>query len=215
MLPTSKFLITAGPTREAIDPVRYITNHSSGKMGYAIAEAALKNGSQVTLVSGPVNLVPPENAKLVRIETTQELSEAVLQEFEAADCLIMAAAPADFRPKSYSDSKIKKSGAGLTIELEPTPDILRQVASLRRPGQVVVGFALETDNVIENAKRKLAQKQLDLIVVNSPTDQTGFNSETNCVTLIDQLGRVEEWELMPKAELAERLIQFVMKMNRQ
>ena len=204
-------LITAGPTREAIDPVRYISNHSSGKMGYALAQAALARGCDTTLISGPVALDPPAGAKLIRVESTQEMCDQVLAEFETTDCLIMAAAPADYQPEERAGSKIKKSQDGLTLHLKATPDILVEVAKIHRSGQLVIGFALETDNAVENAGKKMAAKNLDLIVVNSPSETTGFDSDTNQVTLISRDGKVEAWELMKKEKIATKLLDRLLK----
>lgn len=177
-------LITAGPTREEIDPVRYLTNHSSGRMGYAIATVASEMGASVTLISGPVELDPPENVQLVNIITTLELHEAVRSHFAKADCLIMAAAPADFTPTHPSDSKIKRASGSLSLELTATADILKDVAQKKKSGQIIVGFALETDDGEKNARKKLKEKNLDMIVLNSPGEKTGFGVDTNQVTII-------------------------------
>jgi phosphopantothenoylcysteine decarboxylase/phosphopantothenate--cysteine ligase len=203
-----RFLITAGPTREALDPVRFISNHSSGKMGYAIAEAARDAGAHVTLVTGPTNLSEPAGIRVKHVTTTIEMGKVVSSEFAKSDCLIMAAAPADFAPRVASRLKIKKQPAkkDFAIQLEPTIDILASVSSKKRKGQIVVGFALETDNGLKNAKAKLSGKKLDMIVLNSPSPKTGFNADTNQVTIISPSGRAETWPLETKASIAQRLI---------
>ena len=178
-------LVTAGPTVERIDPVRYITNRSSGKMGYAIAEAARDRGAEVALVSGPVNLTAPGGMTVVKIESSAELCEAVLSRSEWADVVIQAAAPADFTPAHVSESKIKKTGGGMVIELKNTTDIAATLGKRKRPGQVLVAFAAETDQVLENARGKLDRKNADLIVANDVTrPDAGFGVDTNAVTLI-------------------------------
>jgi phosphopantothenoylcysteine decarboxylase/phosphopantothenate--cysteine ligase len=179
-----KILVTAGPTREAIDPVRYITNRSSGKMGFALAEAACLLGADTTLISGPTSLAPPPNVRFIPVETTGQLHAAVKKEFARSDCLIMAAAPADFTPVRQEKGKIKKSSKGLNLSLKPTVDILKEVGWLRSKKQVIVGFALETDEAISNARKKLKEKKLDMIVVNTPGEDTGFEHDTNAVTII-------------------------------
>ncbi|WP_456435418.1 bifunctional phosphopantothenoylcysteine decarboxylase/phosphopantothenate--cysteine ligase CoaBC [Thermovibrio ammonificans] len=167
LLKGKKVVVTAGPTREYIDPVRFISNPSSGKMGYAVAKAAAAAGAEVTLISGPTCLKAPYRVKRVEVESVEEMREAALKAFKEADVYISAAAIGDYRPKERHSSKIKKGKGGLILELVRTPDILREVASLKREGQVVVGFAAETDNVIENAREKLFRKRLDAVVANS------------------------------------------------
>lgn len=180
-----RVLVTAGPTIERIDPVRYITNRSSGKMGYAIAEAARDRGAEVALVSGPVSLPAPASVEVVRVESSAQLCEAVLARGEWADVVIQAAAPADFRPVSVADGKIKKTGAGMTLALENTTDIAAELGRRKRPGQVLVAFAAETDDVIDNAKGKLSRKNADLVVANDVSRaDAGFGVDTNAVTLI-------------------------------
>ena len=180
-----KVLVTAGPTVERIDPVRYITNRSTGKMGYAIAEAARDRGAETVLVSGPVNLKRPAGVQVVDVESSADLCEAVLSHGEWADVVIQAAAPADFRPAHVADHKIKKTGEGMVLELENTTDIAAELGRRKRPGQVLVAFAAETDDVIDNAKGKLARKNADLIVANDVTRKdAGFGADTNAVTLI-------------------------------
>jgi phosphopantothenoylcysteine decarboxylase/phosphopantothenate--cysteine ligase len=206
-----KVIVTAGPTREAIDPVRYLSNRSSGKMGYAIARAAVRAGADTTLISGPVALDPVRGASMHYIESTDSLCKEVMTHFESADCLIMAAAPADFAPSSVSKTKIKKqSGSPADIPLRATVDILSRVSSSRKSHQRVVGFALETDHALANAKSKLTEKKLDLIVLNSLSDPgAGFEHDTNKLTLIHKGGKSENWPLMSKREAAIRLIRTV------
>jgi len=206
-----RVLVTAGPCREAIDPVRYISNRSSGKMGYALARAAQELGADTTLISGPTDLVPPTGVEFVSVETTNQMAKAVLKKFATSHCLIMAAAPSDFAPEKTATSKIKKESAVLSLKLKPTVDILKEVAKKRRKGQVVVGFALETDNDLANARRKLTDKKLDLIVLNNPTRPgEGFAHDTNRVILIRR-GKVrpERWPLAPKQKIAERLLELI------
>lgn len=205
-----KIVVTAGPTRESIDPVRFISNRSSGKMGYAIATAAASAGATTTLISGPATVVPPLGVQTIAVETTSDLLKAVTREFSAADCLIMAAAPADFVPKTPSSRKIKKSDTALSVELEPAADILKTLASKKKGQQKIVGFALETDNAVKYASQKLKEKQLDLIVVNSLEDPgAGFQHDTNKLTLLFPDGHREDWPLMTKVEAGRRLINEV------
>lgn len=201
-----KILITAGPTREAIDPVRYLTNHSSGKMGYALAQAAVEMGYDVTLVSGPTSLVPPEGVKLIHITTTAELSRVVSREFKKCDALIMAAAPADFSPASNSDKKIKRGESDLYLRLKPTQDILKKLSTQKKKSQIVVGFALETDNGVKNARRKLSDKKLDMIVLNQPGPDSGFNTDSNRITILQPRKRPKTIDVAPKSEVARILL---------
>jgi len=204
-----RVLVTAGPTVERIDPVRYITNRSSGKMGYAIAEAARDRGAEVVLVSGPVNLAAPEGVEVVKIESSADLCEAVLSRGDWADVVIQAAAPADFTPARVAQSKIKKTGTGMTLELVNTTDIAKALGERKREGQVLVAFAAETDRVLENAKGKLAKKNADLIVANDVTRPgAGFGVDTNAVTLIT---RTDERSLpvMSKREVADAILDRV------
>ncbi len=201
-----KVLVTAGPCREPIDPVRFISNRSSGKMGYAIAEAANDAGAEVTLVSGPSDQQASSEIKVLKVETTEEMFAAVKEKFGDTDILIMAAAPADYRAKNPVDKKLKKGNGDIALELIPTIDILKSLKSLKRKKQKMVGFALETDNAVENAKKKLKDKGLDLIVLNSLEDSPAFESDTNKVTLIYNDGRNEELALMSKTALARILI---------
>ncbi len=205
-----KILVTAGPCREPIDPVRYISNRSSGKMGYAIAEAASQLGAEVTLISGPTALSAPSGVRMVPVERTSEMRDAVLNEFSGTDCLIMAAAPSDFTPAHEAEQKLKRSDKSLQLILEPTADILKGIAKEKRPGQVVVGFAVETENDEANARRKLAEKQLDLIVLNNPTTPgAAFDHDTNQVILLAPDQPSERWPLMSKMEVAVKLIDRV------
>ncbi len=208
-----RIVVTSGPTREPIDPVRYISNHSSGKMGHAIASAAWRRGAEVVLVTGPTNVAPPPGACVVHVETTEQMRDAVARELPNADALIMAAAPADFRAAAVADQKIKKSAAPAAIELAPTPDILASTIDARRVGCTVVGFALETTDVVAHAREKLSRKQLDLIVVNDATeDGAGFGVDTNRVTLLSRDGRDEQLPLMPKRELADVILDRVVRL---
>lgn len=178
-------LVTAGPTREAIDPVRFLSNRSSGKMGFALAEAAAARGARVTLVAGPVGLKTPLGVRRVDVTTTLEMYEQVTTLAREADVVIQAAAPADFRPAQIADKKIKKTGEGMRIDLLPNPDIALQLGRDKREGQVLVAFAAETNDLLENAKGKLLKKNADLIVANDVTQPgAGFQVDTNCVTLI-------------------------------
>jgi phosphopantothenoylcysteine decarboxylase/phosphopantothenate--cysteine ligase len=205
-------LVTAGPTVERIDPVRYITNRSTGKMGYAIAEAARDRGADVVLVSGPVNLPAPTGMEVVKIESSAQLCEAVLARGEWADVVIQAAAPADFTPAQVADSKIKKTGEGMVLALKNTTDIARALGQRKREGQILVAFAAETDQVLENAKGKLAKKNADLIVANDVTRaDAGFGVDTNAVTLIS---RQDERALpvMSKRAVADAILDRVIQL---
>ena len=205
-----RILITAGPTQEPIDPVRFITNRSSGKMGYALAEAAIESGAQVTLISGPVNIEPPSNCNLVAIKTAKEMYESVMHHIKGADVYIGTAAVSDYSPAHINESKIKKDGsnAAMVLELKENQDILKSVSELKeRP--YVVGFAAETDNLIENAEKKLNNKNLDLIVANDVSDkEIGFDSDENEVTLITH----EEKQLIQKQnkrKISKNIIEFI------
>ncbi|MBZ5681802.1 MAG: bifunctional phosphopantothenoylcysteine decarboxylase/phosphopantothenate--cysteine ligase CoaBC [Acidobacteriia bacterium] len=197
-------LITAGPTREKIDPVRYLTNRSSGRMGYALAEAALRRGARVILVSGPTTLTPPGAAEVTRVESAEQMREAVLKLLPLASVVIKTAAVSDYRPKVAAGQKIKRKGP-MTLELEATPDILKELAQ-RKESQIVVGFAAETENVLENARQKLVAKNLDAIVVNDVSRQgIGFDSDRNAVTIIT-LGEVIDVPETTKWEVAQRVL---------
>ena len=205
-------LVTAGPTREKIDPVRYLTNRSSGRMGYAIAEAALRRGARVLLVSGPTAIEAPAAAELTRVETADEMLTAVLKMLPQATIVIKTAAVADFRPKAAAPQKIKRKGE-TTLELEPTTDILGEVAR-RRTTQIIVGFAAETENVLENARKKLASKALDAIVVNDVSRAgVGFDSDRNAVTIISSSEVIEIPETS-KWEVAHHVLDQVVKLRK-
>lgn len=205
-----RVIVTAGPTREAVDPVRFLSNRSSGKMGVAIAAAAWRRGAEVQLIAGPLGTVAPHGLHVDHVTTTAEMRDAIARALPSADVLIMAAAPADFRPAQVASSKIKKDEDFPSIPLEPTPDILKSTRELRRDGMIVVGFALETDNVLAHAQGKLSSKALDLIVVNDAREQgAGFEVDTNRVTLIDARGMNEELPLMPKSEVADAILDRV------
>jgi phosphopantothenoylcysteine decarboxylase/phosphopantothenate--cysteine ligase len=205
-----RLLITAGPTQEALDPVRYLTNRSSGKMGYAVAEAAIARGAEVTLISGPVSLVPPRDAITISVKSASEMHRAVMDNLEDATMVVMAAAVADYRPASVSQQKIKKNGGGIAIELEPTDDILAAVCR-ERGNRIVIGFAAETEHVIENARKKLAAKGADLIVANDVSAaDSGFDVETNRIALVASDG-VIELPLMSKREAADRILDAALK----
>ena len=205
-------LVTAGPTREKIDPVRYLTNRSSGRMGYAIAEAALRRGARVLLVSGPTAIEAPGAAEVIRVETAEEMLAAVLKLLPESTVVIKAAAVSDFRPKAAAAQKIKREGE-MTVQLEPTADILAEVAR-RKTSQIIVGFAAETENVLENARKKLASKSLDAIVVNDVSREgVGFDSDRNAATIISQSEVVEVPETS-KWEVAHRVLDQVVKLRK-
>jgi phosphopantothenoylcysteine decarboxylase / phosphopantothenate---cysteine ligase len=207
-----KFLITAGPTREKIDPVRFLTNHSSGKMGYALAEAALKAGHEVVLISGVVNIPAIENVKMVYIESASDMYKAVLKEYEKADVIIMSAAVADFTPAKYYQNKLKKNGRdNLILELKRTVDVLAYLGENRQENQKLIGFAAESENVIENAKIKLKKKNLDWIVANNiGISGLGFQSDNNAVTMISRNGRMVELSPQSKNKLGEKIIKTLL-----
>lgn len=205
-------VISAGPTREAIDPVRYITNRSTGKMGYAIAEAARERGLLVTLVSGPVNLLPPEGVEVINIESAADMAKAMKSAAQTADIIVMAAAVADYRPRQYSTSKVKKSDGDMCIELERTEDILLSLGKNKRPGQILVGFAAETDDLLKNAQGKLERKNLDYIAANIVgVPGRGFAADNNAITLIGRDGSQTEFALQSKKDLAEALLQHILR----
>jgi len=204
-------LITAGPTREKIDPVRYLSNRSSGRMGYALAEAALRRRARVLLVSGPTLIPPPGAAEVTRVESTEQMRDAVLDLLGQATVVIKTAAVADYRPKAAAGQKIKRKGP-ITLELEATPDILKEI-SAKKAGQIVVGFAAETENVLENARQKLVSKSLDAIVVNDVSREgVGFDSDRNAVTIIthDEVIDVPE---TTKWEVAQRVLDQIVKLR--
>ena len=206
-------LVSAGPTREDLDPVRYITNRSSGKMGYAVAEAAAKRGAKVILISGPVILETPAGVERVDVRTAEEMRRAVGERFSEASIAVLAAAVSDYRPAELRAEKIKKSNTPLAISLEPTTDILAEVAT-RKGQKIVVGFAAETDQVAENARKKLVSKNADLMVANDVTAEgAGFDSDTNVVTLFSRDGRDLALPKMPKSEVAQRVLDEVLRLR--
>ena len=205
-------VVTAGPTAEPLDPVRFITNRSSGKMGYALAAAARARGADVTLISGPTALDAPAGVNVVHIRTTQELYDAVMAN-AGADVVIQAAAPADYRAREVSPTKIKRTGETLMVELVPNPDIAAALGERKRAGQTLVGFAAETNDVVANAQGKLRRKSLDLIVANDVTRAgAGFDVDTNIITLIDA-GSTRELPLMTKREAADRILDRVLELR--
>ncbi len=204
-------LITAGPTREPIDPVRYIGNRSSGKMGYALAEAALRRGAKVILITGPTALKPPSAAEVVQVQTARQMHDAVLRALDRSTIVIKAAAVSDFTVRNAADQKIKRKGA-ITLDLEPTADILAEIAA-RKGSRIVVGFAAETNDALENARRKLQSKSLDAIVVNDVSRPgIGFDSERNAVTILTQSGVVDVPETS-KWEVAHRVLDTVVRLR--
>ena len=206
-------LVTAGPTVERIDPVRYITNRSTGKMGYAIAEAAARRGANVTLISGPTRLEAPQNVACIRIESSAQLCEEVLRHGAASDIVIQAAAPADFRPKHTAQQKIKKTGENMLLELEATTDIAAELGRRKHEGQILVAFAAETNDVLENARRKLEKKRADLIVANDVSrSDAGFGVDTNIITLISR-SDARELEKMSKLEAADAILSRVQELR--
>ena len=210
-----KILVTAAGTREPIDPVRYIGNRSSGKMGYAIAEAAARLGAEVTLISGPSALQPPAGVEFFGVESAREMRQLVQERFPACDIVIKAAAVADYRVKNVSDQKIKKNDAELTLVLEKNPDILKELGEMKQPHQTLVGFAAETQNLLQYAKGKLEKKNLDMIVANDVSKpQAGFNVDTNLIKLLKRDGSIEELPLMSKKELAYIILDRVMKLRK-
>ncbi len=206
-------VVTAGPCREPLDPVRYISNRSSGKMGYALASAAKAAGARTVLISGPTSQTKPPGVDYVSVETTAEMHAAVSKHFSRADCLIMAAAPADFSPQKLAGQKIKKANTGLQLSLKPTVDILKEMGSKKKPGQILVGFALETENGVANARRKLKEKNLDLIVLNNPRDKnSAFDHDTNKVSLIRPGKKPDHWDLQNKSDVARKLLDAIASM---
>lgn len=207
---TETVLVTAGPTEEPLDPVRFLSNRSSGKMGYALAEAARRRGGQVVLISGPVTLDPPEGVRVERVRTAEEMARAVMAHLDEASIVLMAAAVADFRPREVQPHKIKKQTTPADLRLQPTPDILSEIARRRRPNQFVVGFAAETERVVENAAAKLESKRLDMVVANDVTqDGAGFDVDTNIVTLMFADGHQIRLEKMSKFEVANRVLEEI------
>lgn len=204
-------VVTAGPTRSALDPVRYMGNRSSGRMGFALAESAWRRGAEVVLISGPASVSPPPGPRLVEVETAREMLAALRAELVDASVLLMAAAVSDFEPECPEPRKIKKEDAEtLQLRLRPGPDLLEEtVAERRERGMLTVGFALETDDPLESGRRKLERKGLDFVAVNRPGEETGFEAETNQVTLLARWGIEEELPLLRKEEVADRLLDRV------
>jgi phosphopantothenoylcysteine decarboxylase/phosphopantothenate--cysteine ligase len=206
-------LVTAGPTYEDLDPVRYLTNRSSGKMGYAVAEAAARRGARVILISGPTSLDAPANVERVAVRSAEEMHRAVQERLSGCSIAIFAAAVADYRPAERGEQKIKRSKEALTISLEPTPDILASAAH-HKGERLVVGFAAETERVAENARKKLAAKNADLIVANDVTAEgSGFDHDTNVVTLFSRDGRDLPLPRMSKGEVAQRILDEVVRLR--
>jgi phosphopantothenoylcysteine decarboxylase/phosphopantothenate--cysteine ligase len=209
-----RVLVTAGPTREPIDPVRFLSNRSSGKMGYALAEVAARRGADVTLVSGPVSLPDPSGVRVVRVETAAQMRDAALDTLSDRDYVFAAAAVADYRPARVHDAKIKKENGPPELLLEPTEDILAEISRRRQPHQIIVGFAAETDDLLENARKKLTGKNLDWVVANDVTrDGAGFDGNTNIVTLLSKEGGIADLPLLTKRETAEKILDAVFSAN--
>ncbi len=201
-----KVLVTAGPTVESIDPVRYITNHSSGKMGYAIAEIAAKRGANVTLISGPVHIKPPVFADTIKIQSAEDMYTAVMENLPECDILVKAAAVADYTVPNVSNEKLKKSDDDLSLSLARTKDILKAVGESKRDNQVICGFSMETSNLVENSKKKLASKNCDMIIANNLKDEgAGFGVDTNKITIITE-NDVESLDILTKKQAAEQIL---------
>ncbi len=203
-----RFLITAGPNREPLDPVRYISNRSSGKMGYALARVGARRGGKVTLISGPTSLASPPGVRLISVTTAAEMRQAILEVFPSVTAVLMAAAVADYSPDKLVAKKIKRGDAPIQIRLKPNPDILRELG-MKKNGQILIGFAAETEDLIVNAGKKLREKNLDLIVANNVSEEgSGFDVDTNSATILDRRGAVHPLPLMGKEELADRIYDY-------
>jgi phosphopantothenoylcysteine decarboxylase/phosphopantothenate--cysteine ligase len=201
-----KFLVTAGPTREPLDPVRYITNHSSGKMGYSVAAAAVERGAEVLLISGPVSLKKPEGTEFLPVTTADEMYREVMQNYKNCDVIIMVAAVADYKPAEVSDIKIKKKGDTLTLKLEKNVDILKELGKVKE-NRILAGFCAETNDLIENARSKVEAKNLDFIIANDVTvEGAGFGTDTNIIKIVKRDGLVTELPLMTKQAAAHRIL---------
>ena len=202
-----KIMVTAGPTIESIDPMRYITNRSSGKMGYSIANEAIKRGADVTLISGPTKLTPPQNLKkLIKIESAEDMYKAVINNLNENDVIIKSAAVADYKPKNYSEQKIKKSDDDLIIELDRNKDIAYEIGKIKN-NKILIGFAAETNDILDNAMKKIKKKNLDFIVANDLTKEgAGFGSDTNIVKIIDKEGNITDYPKMKKEEVANVIL---------
>ena len=208
-----KVIVTAGPTQESVDPVRYITNHSTGKMGYELAKAAMLRGAEVTLVSGVTNLEPPMFVDYVQVKSAGDMFEAMKSRFLDNDIIIKAAAVADYKPKSYSDEKTKKKDGEMSIELDRTQDILKYLGEHRREGQFYCGFSMETQNMLENSRVKLDKKNLDMVVANNlKIAGSGFGTDTNVVTMISKEEEIQ-LELLSKAEVAHKILDEILKLK--
>ena len=202
-----KALVTAGPTREAIDAVRFISNRSSGKMGYAIAEELADKGADVKIISGPVSAAFYNGFNVENVTTAAEMADACLKQFSNYEIIVMAAAVSDYSPANSVSNKIKKSGDNLFIELNKTKDILSEMGKRKSPGQVLIGFALETDNGLENAQLKKRNKNLDMVVLNSLADEgAGFETDTNKITIIDSKDRITNFEIKSKKDVAKDIV---------
>lgn len=205
-----KILVTAGPTQEAIDPVRYVTNHSSGKMGYALARVCMQRGAQVTLVTGPTHLPKPMFVDVVEVTTAREMFEAVISRSEEQDIIIKAAAVADYRPKEVKEEKVKKSESEICLEMEKTDDILKYLGEHKKIGQFLCGFSMETENMVANSRKKLEKKNLNLVVANNlKVEGAGFSGDTNVVTLISKDKEVS-LQMMSKEETADHILDVIM-----
>ncbi len=214
-LTQEKFLVTAGPNREPIDPVRYISNRSSGKMGYALARAALRRGAEVTLVSGPTALTAPPGARLVAVTTAAELRAAVLDEFDRSTAVVMAAAVSDYHAETVAGKKLKRGKEPVVIRLAPNADILKELGE-KKDGKILIGFAAETEDLAANAELKLREKNLDMIVANNVAEaHSGFDGDTNIATIIDRNGAVRALPLMSKDELADRIFDHFLAFKKQ
>jgi phosphopantothenoylcysteine decarboxylase / phosphopantothenate---cysteine ligase len=214
-LTQENILVTAGPNREPLDPVRYISNRSSGKMGYALARAALRRGAEVTLVSGPTALRAPPGARLVAVTTAAELRAAVLREFDRSTAVVMAAAVSDYHPAAVAGKKLKRGKEPVVIRLEPNPDILKELGEIK-DGKILIGFAAETEDPAANAELKLREKNLDMIVANNVAEpHSGFDGDTNIATIIDRNGAVRPLPLMTKDELADRIFDHFLALKKQ
>jgi phosphopantothenoylcysteine decarboxylase / phosphopantothenate---cysteine ligase len=214
-LTQEKFLVTAGPNREPIDPVRYISNRSSGKMGYALARAALRRGAEVTLVSGPTALTAPPGARLVAVTTAAELRAAVLDEFDRSTAVVMAAAVSDYHAETVAGKKLKRGKEPVVIRLAPNADILKELGE-KKDGKILIGFAAETEDLAANAELKLREKNLDMIVANNVAEaHSGFDGDTNIATIIDRNGAVRALPLMTKDELADRIFDHFLAIKKQ
>jgi phosphopantothenoylcysteine decarboxylase/phosphopantothenate--cysteine ligase len=205
-------LITAGPTQEPIDPVRFITNRSSGKMGYALAEAARQRGAHVVLVSGPVHLAPPQGVEVIPVHTTEEMRKAVLDHLEPASIIIKSAAVSDYYISEVPKQKLKKTATRLSLELDPTPDILAEVGQ-RKGDRLLIGFAAETQNLAEEARRKLLSKKCDMVVANLVGDGLGFEADTNEVDIITRTGQTVHAGPASKREIAEKILDQIVSLR--